>query len=127
MVHGTQSIGDLVLAVDVTDRFLPVAGSPLGKLSMSRFSLWVGIRVHDNKLRPIPVHTGNPQQFAQRWLRNAGELARIDPSLGMAEFIGEVCHPAPHSATLAPWDQYPRVWSWFLALRPASHRRIVSS
>ena len=55
---------------------------------MSRFSLWVGIRVHDNKLRPIPVHTGNPQQFAQRWLRNAGELARIDPSLRMAEFIG---------------------------------------
>ena len=44
-------------------------GWPLGKFSMTRFSLWVSIRVQDNRLRFIPVHTGNPKQFAQPLFR----------------------------------------------------------
>ena len=39
-----------------------------------------------------PRVPGHPKQFAKRLLRNAGQLVCIDPSLGMAEFIGEFCH-----------------------------------
>ena len=53
--------------------------------------------------------------FAQYGLRNAGELVRIDPSLGMAEFISNsaILPPICRSATLAVerWTR-PRCEKW---------------
>ena len=45
-------------------------------------------------LKPLRLGFNLPvaRRFAQPLLRNAGQLVCIDPSLGMADFICELCH-----------------------------------